>query len=193
MTVFRANDRLPEDERFLVISSYEEFELFRERQKLGFNGLLLEAPLTGSQRQAAKDFAKKMLETLIGMSAGHIFFFLDESRFSPLQHRLTKRSIPTELHPQFTMLAQCSFHMHGHHKKQLGLQASKYSGFPPHKHSPTIVYPMTHLGTKIITPDGREITLKTEWVAAFDETVLHAAPCIPYEKLKDDPRFIAII
>ena len=40
MTLFRANDRHPVDERVLIIQDMEDFRLWRERAKLGISGII---------------------------------------------------------------------------------------------------------------------------------------------------------
>lgn len=54
MTIFRANDRLAEDERILVISDPEEFLLYREREKLRFKGIMMPYNISSSAADAAR-------------------------------------------------------------------------------------------------------------------------------------------
>lgn len=54
MTVFRANDRHDLDPQTLIIFDLEDFKLWRERQKLGFNTIFYKHALTPTEIQAAQ-------------------------------------------------------------------------------------------------------------------------------------------
>jgi hypothetical protein len=64
MTLFRADDRLEFDKRFLQIHDPKDFALFQERAQLGFNALVYDYPATPELIAAVDEFLAQRRKTI---------------------------------------------------------------------------------------------------------------------------------
>jgi len=203
MSLYRANDRLPEDESFLCIRNPDELVLFRERDTHGIRGIIYtEFDVTEELKRAAIGYGRYAIQNGIG-------FFGSKEKASIRLHpkfnengELTGDRLRKEFEKfQIPELLQSAIELvikNGHIATNIAEPETYFrvnTNFPAsyHPHEPgnhTVSISFNHAGTEIKTLDGGSVTLQPRQLGVIESQVQHRAGKPTKNELQVSPRIV---
>ena len=178
MTLFRANDRHPVDPRILIIKDMDEFNLWRERAKLGIHGIVCDYP---APMETLQEAAQHIARVFPGTSNTFSYPYgsAEETRLILENHGIVgdAQDILVRLSDIFVNTADLET-LPQNSSNRLRIDSAYPDDF--HIHHETLAFAFSQMGMICRTggkdETGHEYPIKVGQVAYIDDTIWHKAP-----------------
>ena len=168
MALFRAEDRLPEDNRILKIKDPVEFSLFAQREQLKISGIVCPYdPFTKEDVEIITDFARDFYK-----SAGQRPWF-------PAWREGAEQSIPSSapvaLRKTFPVLRLAFVTAMNRLPASIDIYANNQIPGTPHVHEPALNYSYLKQGPICVNELGESYSIATRHMIMIGEDLSHMA------------------
>ena len=198
MVLFRAENRLPVDPRFLVIDDPADFSLFRERKELKLNGILYPYNVfTPKDDQVIRDFALANYRASSGdadyIKIPSIELPSMEGGFISKEYKgiLATLDLPSVI--ENTLAFSVDAYRRAMAESPCSTQLRCNSDYPqvPHIHAPALTFSFNRSGTVIYIDSLKTHTIPAKCISIFDEEVVHIGPQL--SETRNDPRVNLVV